>query len=212
MSGYFISLEGPDGSGKTTISKMIYEYFKSKGVDIYLTREPGGSEIGEKIRDIILDVNHNELSDETEALLYAASRAQHVNQLIRPKLDDNKVVISDRYLMSSLAYQGVGRGLGIEEVKAINYFGTGGLEPDLILFFNIDPLETLRRKLGHEPDRLELEGIKFHERVYEGYLKAKELYKEKVVIIDASHTIEEVRDEAISVIEKNLKEEGLLWS
>lgn len=210
MSGYFISLEGPDGCGKTTISEIIYDYFKNKGINIYLTREPGGTEIGEEIRDIILDKNNKNLSNKTEALLYAASRAQHVDEIIRPKLEKGALVLSDRYLLSSLAYQGVGRDLGIEEVLEINKFATGGLDPDLILFFHIDPKETLKRKLGHEADRLELEGEKFHQKVYDGYMEAKKIYKDKLVNIDASKSIEEVKTETIKIIEEKLKEEGLI--
>lgn len=195
-------MEGPDGSGKTTILEIIKERLKDRSIDFVTTREPGGTKIGEDIRNIILDNNNTKLSHQAEALLYAASRAQHVDELIKPALEEGKMVISDRFLLSSLAYQGVGRGLGIDRVNDINQFGLDGLEPDLILFFHIDPLETLRRKTkGQEGDRLELEGDNFHKKVYEGYMQLLDRY-ENLVVIDASGTIEEVAESTLKEIEK----------
>ncbi len=210
MSGLFISLEGPDGSGKSTIMKLLGEYLEKRGIDFIETREPGGTAIGEAIRDIILDNENTKMSYETEALLYAASRSQHVNEKIRPALNENKLVICDRFVLSSLSYQGVGRGLGIKEVKAINDFAIGEVYPDLILFFDIDPKITLERKLGNlEGDRLENLGNSFHEKVYQGYREILDLYPENVEFIDASKPIEEVLKQAIEKIDKKLKEREL---
>ena len=209
MKGLFITLEGPDGSGKSTILREIEKHFKKTDIEFITTREPGGTSIGEEIRNIILDAKNTELGDETEALLYAASRAQHIHQLIRPALAEGKLVLSDRFLLSSLAYQGVGRDLGIEEVKAINDFGTRGLEPDMILFFHIDPEETLKRKFeDSEGDRLEQEGSAFHKKVYEGYMSLVDKYPKNIKLIDARKTVEQVAEQAIRAIEEKLAEGG----
>lgn len=205
MQGYFITLEGPDGSGKSTIMKLLGEYFQQKGIDFIMTREPGGTPIGEEIRNIILDYMNTDMSPETEALLYAASRGQHVHEKIIPAIRQGKVVLCDRFILSSLAYQGVGRGLGIEEVKRINDFALRGIYPDLILFFHIDPEITLKRKtdkLGG--DRLEREGSEFHNRVYNGYMELLKIYPEKIEIIDATKSIEEVLKQSIDKIEQLL--------
>lgn len=206
MKGIFITLEGPDGSGKTTITNRLKEYFKDNS-DVIMTREPGGTKIGEDIREIILDDKNKDLCDETEALLYAASRSQHIGEVIEPALKEGKIIISDRYLLSSLAYQGVGRELGIDRVNHINEFGLRGVYPDLILFFHIDPEETLKRKTDEDGgDRLEQAGTEFHKKVYEGYMDLIEKYPKNVVMIDASKSVEEVATETIKAIEKLLKE------
>ena len=205
MRGLFITLEGPDGSGKSTIIKLIGNYLEKKGIDFIMTREPGGTLIAEEIRHIVLDEKNTNMGKETEALLYAASRAQHVHEKIRPSLEEGKLVLCDRFVLSSLAYQGVGRDLGIDEVKAINDFGVKGLNPDLILFFHIDPELTLKRKfLEASPDRLEQEGSEFHKKVYEGYMELLKLYPENIKIIDATKTIEEVLEQSIREIEELL--------
>ncbi len=206
MKGIFIALEGPDGSGKSTITKKIGDYLEETGRDYIITREPGGTPVGEEIRGIILDKNNTEIGNETEALLYAAARAQHVKEKINPALAEGKLVISDRFVFSSLAYQGVGRGLGIDKVKMINDFAIGSTYPDLILFFHIDPEETLKRKLvGDSGDRLELEGNKFHKKVYNGYKDIIEKYPDNVVIIDGSKSIEEVFRSTVLEIEKTIE-------
>ncbi len=205
MSGLFIALEGPDGSGKSTITKLLEDYFEDKGISHIITREPGGTDIGEDIRNLILDNKNTEMSPETEALLYAASRGQHVHEKIRPGLEEGKVVLCDRFVLSSLAYQGVGRGLGIKEVKAINDFAIKDIYPDLILFFHIDPEVTLNRKtkkLGG--DRLEKEGNDFHNKVYEGYMELIKMYPKNIKIIDATRPISEVLEQSIKEIEKIL--------
>lgn len=203
--GVFITFEGPDGSGKSTIINKVYEYLKNKKIDVIKTREPGGTEISEKIRDIILDVNNKKMDSRTEALLYAASRAQHVKELIKPSLKQGKVVLSDRFVLSSLAYQGYGRDLGFEDVKMINDFATDKLEPDLILFFKVDPIVTLQRKSSLETaDRLEKEKEAFHKKVYLGYLDILDKNKdnEKLHIIDATKDVDEVFKSTIEVINK----------
>ncbi len=207
MRGYFVSLEGPDGSGKSTILRLLNKYLLEKKINFLTTREPGGTHIGEDIRHIILDNKNTNMGPETEALLYAAARAQHVHEKIEPALREGKLVLCDRFTLSSLAYQGVGRGLGIEEVKGINDFGLRGLYPDLILFFHVDAELTLKRKIGKEStDRLELEGSEFHKKVYEGYKELLEKYPKNIKIIDASRTIDEVLKDSIREIEKIIGE------
>lgn len=207
MRGHFITLEGPDGSGKSTILKLIENYLGDKGIEFTTTREPGGTNIGEKIRHIILDNNNTNMGGETEALLYAAARAQHVHEKIIPALEDGKLVICDRFTLSSLAYQGVGRDLGIERVKYINDFAIRGIYPDLILFFHVNPELTLERKIGKvSADRLELEGNEFHKKVYDGYMELLEMYPKNIKIIDASKSIEEVFKQSIEEIESLLEQ------
>lgn len=209
LAGLFIALEGPDGSGKSTISRLLGDYFKEKGIDHIVTREPGGTLIGENIRRLILDTENIEMCPETEALLYAASRGQHVHEVIHPALKKGKLVLCDRFVLSSLAYQGVGRELGIKEVKAINDFAIKDVYPDLILFFHIDPEVTLSRKtqkLGG--DRLEQEGNDFHNRVYNGYMELLKMYPKNIRIIDASKPILEVLAQSIEEIEKLISKEG----
>ncbi|MBU5313206.1 dTMP kinase [Tissierella carlieri] len=202
MRGLFIALEGPDGSGKSTIIKLIGNYLKDKGIEFVMTREPGGTLIGEEIRHIVLDEKNTGISDETEALLYAAARGQHVHEKILPSLKEGKLVLCERFVLSSLAYQGVGRGLGIEKVKAINDFAIRGVYPDLILFFHVDPEVTLERKTGNQGgDRLEQEGNDFHRTVYEGYMELLKLYPKNIKVIDATKSIEEVLEQSIKEVE-----------
>nr|WP_246565852.1 dTMP kinase [Tissierella carlieri] len=202
VRGLFIALEGPDGSGKSTIIKLIGNYLKDKGIEFVMTREPGGTLIGEEIRHIVLDEKNTGISDETEALLYAAARGQHVHEKILPSLKEGKLVLCERFVLSSLAYQGVGRGLGIEKVKAINDFAIRGVYPDLILFFHVDPEVTLERKTGNQGgDRLEQEGNDFHRTVYEGYMELLKLYPKNIKVIDATKSIEEVLEQSIKEVE-----------
>ena len=209
MKGLFITLEGPDGSGKSTLIKGLTKHFESKGIEFISTREPGGTIIGEEIREIILDDKNISMGGETEALLYAASRAQHIHEKIKPALDDGKLVLCDRFLLSSLAYQGVGRELGIGKVKMINDFGIKGVNPDLILFLHIDAGKTLQRKTANQGgDRLEQEGTEFHKKVYDGYMELLELYPENIKIIDATRSIKEVLRASIKEIENILNRKG----
>lgn len=210
LKGIFITLEGPDGSGKSTIMKKIVDYFKKENIEFLGTREPGGTEIGEKIRETILDKENKAMVPEAEALLYAASRGQHVHEKILPALREGKVVICERFILSSLAYQGLGRSLGIEEVKNINDFAIKGVRPDLTLFFDVDPALTLDRKVqGEGGDRLEKEGIGFHREVYNGYMKLIDMYPENIKVIDASKDVETVFNQSIYYIEKLLKRGGI---
>lgn len=204
----FITFEGPDGSGKSTIIQKVYDYLIENNYDVIKTREPGGSPIAEKIRNLILDTENTKMGYRTEALLYAASRAQHVEETILPALNENKIVLCDRFLISSLAYQGVGRDLGIENVRKINEFAINGVFPDFVLFFDVDPITTLKRKSSLDTaDRLEKEGNNFHERVYYGYKEI--LNSEKnVEIIDATQSVEDVFSQCIKV----LKRRNVLWN
>lgn len=198
----FITFEGPDGSGKSTIIQKVYDYLIENNYDVIKTREPGGSPIAEKIRNLILDTENTEMGYRTEALLYAASRAQHVEETILPALNENKIVLCDRFLISSLAYQGVGRNLGIENVSKINEFAINGVFPDFVLFFDVDPITTLKRKSSLDTaDRLEKEGNNFHERVYNGYKEI--LNSEKnIEIIDATQSVEDVFNQCIKVLKR----------
>ena len=198
----FITFEGPDGSGKSTIIQKVYDYLIENNYDVIKTREPGGSPIAEKIRNLILDTENTEMGYRTEALLYAASRAQHVEETILPALNENKIVLCDRFLISSLAYQGVGRNLGIENVRKINEFAINGVFPDFVLFFDVDPITTLKRKSSLDTaDRLEKEGNNFHERVYNGYKEI--LNSEKnIEIIDATQSVEDVFNQCIKVLKR----------
>ena len=204
MSGLFIVLEGPDGSGKSTMAKMIGEYYKNAGREIVFTREPGGTKISENIRDIILDNNNTEMAYTTEALLYAASRAQHVAEFIKPHLEKDHVVISERYVYSSIVYQGIGRKLGIDKVKQINDFAIDGLKPDLVLFFDINPEKALSRKLSQgDADRLENEKLAFHNSVYDGYKEILKHYDE-IISINADKNADELFYDIKNIID-NLK-------
>lgn len=206
MSGLFITLEGPDGSGKSTVSRMLVSYLREKDFRVTLTREPGGTDISEEIRHIILDTKNTEMRNTTEALLYAASRAQHVGEKIIPAMEADRVVVCDRFVLSSLVYQGIGRGLGVDKIKELNDFATTGLEPDLILFFDIDPKVALTRKTKRsKADRLEKENLEFHRSVYEGYKSLLDIYGDRVKIIDAKNSkrnvFEQVRKSVDSLIE-----------
>lgn len=194
MKGYFISVEGGDGSGKSTQIRKIEAYLQEKGLEYILTREPGGTPVAEKIRELILDPANKALTGRAEMLLYAASRAQHVEEKILPALETGKVVLSDRFTDSSIAYQAYGRGLG-NMVAEVNRIATGGKEPDLTIFLNITPAAGMARKNnqdGHVLDRLELEKAAFHETVYEGYLALARESGGRIADIDADRPAEEV--------------------
>lgn len=192
MKGIFIVLEGPDGSGKSTMAKKIGDYYRGRGREIEFTREPGGTKISEKVRKLILDKNNTEMDYRTEALLYAAARAQLVSEKIKPWLNEGKIVISERYVYSSLVYQGVGRGLGVEEVKKINDFAIAGLKPDMVLLLDVNPEKGLKRKLNiNGGDRLENEDVSFHMEVYEGYKSLMQFFPE-IKRINAERTIDEI--------------------
>lgn len=189
---FFVSFEGGDGSGKTTQIGHLQEYLINKGIDAVILREPGGVKISEKIREIVLDKQNSEMDMVTEMLLYAAARAQLVSEVIRPCLERGTSIICDRFVDSSYIYQGYARGLGIDVVKTVNDIATGGIMPDLTFFMDIDPEVALRRRLNAgQPDRLEMENISFHRRVYEGYVHLSSLFPERVKRISGENGIEE---------------------
>ena len=209
MSGMFITLEGPDGSGKSTVSRMLVSYLRDRGFRVTLTREPGGTDISEEIRHIILDTKNTEMKSTTEALLYAASRAQHVGEKIIPAMEADRVVVCDRFVLSSLVYQGIGRGLGVDTIKELNDFATTGLEPDLILFFDIDPKVALTRKTKRsKADRLENENLEFHRSVYEGYKSLLDLYGDRVKVIDAKNSKRNVFEQVKNAVNDLLEGRG----
>lgn len=199
----FISIEGPDGAGKSSVLKMLYPRLKEvTNVEIILTREPGGSRIAELIRQIILDPQNEEMDSRTEALLYAASRRQHLIEKIVPTLNDGKIILCDRFVDSSIAYQGSGRKIGIESVASINQFAIDDIMPDLTLYLDIEPEIGLKRiaKNRQFTDRMEEESLEFHRRVREGYLKVLENNKERIYRIDASRPVDDVLEECFSLI------------
>lgn len=204
--GLFISFEGIDGSGKTTITQEIVKYFKEKNIDVMLTREPGGNKIAEKIRDLILDSINDTMDDKTEALLYAASRRQHLVEKILPALEQGTLVICDRFVDSSIAYQGYGRGLGAKEILDMNLFAIEDHMPDVTFYLDIDLKTSMARVDKRENlDRLEESGDAFFEKVYNGYL---EIIKDnpRIKVIDAKRTVKEISDDIIEMIELRLKE------
>ncbi len=208
-NGLFITLEGGEGSGKSTILTNIIEYLEKNNYEVVKTREPGGVRIAEDIRNIILDKKNTNMDGKTEALLYAASRRQHLVEKVIPNLKKGKIVISDRYLDSSLVYQGYARNIGMDEILNINLFAIDNTLPKLTLILDIDPkigLQRINKNSQREVNRLDLETLEFHNKVRKGYLKLKELFPERIHIIDASKSIEEVTKDCIEQIEKLLNE------
>ncbi|HBK54616.1 MAG TPA: dTMP kinase [Syntrophomonas wolfei] len=197
--GLFISLEGIDGCGKTSVKQGLLQYFSE--FPVLSIREPGGTLISEKIREILLNEENREITARTEAFLYAAARSQLVEELILPALLRGKIVLADRYLDSTIAYQGYGRGLDLGFLTTLNQLGTSGLKPRLTLLLDIDPAEAQRRKKKDIPDRLEKEGIEFQSRVREGYLKIAREEPERIKLLDAGKDFKEVLQEAIKYIE-----------
>lgn len=194
MRGKFITFEGGEGSGKTTIIRQLAEELIAAGYNVVTTREPGGGKISEAIRDIILDKKNTEMDARTEALLYAASRRQHLVEVILPALKENSIILCDRYLDSSLAYQGVARGLGISEVYKMNQFATDGILPDCTFYIDIDPEVGLRRIVENNriQNRLDLEQKEFHDKVRTGYLELANMYPNRMRVIDGNQSKEEV--------------------
>lgn len=207
MKGKFITFEGCEGVGKSRQIKLLQEYLENNSIPYYLTREPGGTDISEKIRDIILDFKNTEMTPECEALLYASARVQLLDQVIRPKLENGELVICDRYVDSSLAYQGYARGLGVDFIKNINSYAIEKFPPDYTLFLDLPPEKAFLRKGGVDKgDRVELSGMEFHKKVYEGYKALSKEYKERFIVIDASGEKPETHNKIISA----LKEKGVL--
>lgn len=207
--GIFITMEGPEGAGKTTILKRLGETLKQEGYSVVLTREPGGIPISEQIREVILNKENTAMDSRTEALLYAAARRQHLVEKIVPALEKGMIVLCDRFIDSSLAYQGYARGLDMDEIYSINKFAIGDFMPDVTFYFDIDPAEGLKRISANnhrEVNRLDLEELHFHEKVREGYQMVMDTWKDRFVRIDASQTLEMVFEQTKSSIFKILKE------
>lgn len=204
MTGIFISLEGPDGSGKSTAAKKILPQLQQLSTqEVVLTREPGGSAIAEQLRDIILDVHNSAMDARTEALLYAAQRRQHIVDVILPALQANKIVLSDRYIDSSVAYQGAGRQLGMQEIWQLNLFATQKLLPQLTLYFDIPPavgLKRIQQKRSQAADRLEKEQLDFHQRVTAAYQQLIKQDADRIVKIDALQTPDQVVADCLAII------------
>ncbi|MDO5329961.1 MAG: dTMP kinase [Bacillota bacterium] len=203
----FVTFEGGEGSGKSSVLKILNQRLIDEGYPVVLTREPGGTPIAEQIRNVILDKANTDMDPWTEALLYAASRRQHLVEKIIPALNEGKIVLCDRFLDSSLAYQGGARGLGIDKVLAANMFATEGRFPDLTLFFDLDPetgLDRISANSAREVNRLDLEKMEFHQKVRASFKQLVEQYGDRFVVIDASKSKEEVAEEAYRAIKSRL--------
>ena len=196
--GLFITFEGNDGCGKTTVSTKVYDSLKEKGELVVYTREPGGNDIAEQIRAVILDPNNTAMDARTEALLYAASRRQHLTEKILPALAEGKIVLCDRFIDSSLAYQGIGRGIGMDEVLQINEFAIENHMPDATIFLSVS-LETGWKRVSQrgQLDRLDQESREFHQRVAEGYEQVKARFAQRMIVIDAEADMETVFAQAL---------------
>lgn len=198
----FISFEGGEGSGKTTVIERLSNELNQLGYNIVKTREPGGSKIAEQIRDVILAIDNTNMDFLTEAYLYAASRRQHLVDIIIPALNEEKIVLCDRFIDSSLAYQGYARELGIEKVYKINEFVTNGFLPDLTIYIDVDPSIGLKRikSNNRKVDRLDMEAITFHQKVRQGYLEVAKLYSNRIRIVDGNRDIEEIYNEIKKIV------------
>ena len=207
MKGKFITFEGCEGVGKSRQIKLLEEYLKQNNKDYFLTREPGGTKVSEQIRGVILDGGNSEMTAECEALLYAAARVQLLKETIKPRLDRGELVICDRFVDSSLAYQGFARGLGEKFVESINAYAIENFTPDYTVFLKLDPERAFLRKGGADgKDRLEQSGLEFHKKVYEGYLKLAEKYSDRYIVIDASWEKAQTHAKIVSA----LKEKGII--
>ena len=206
--GLFLTIEGCDGSGKTTACSTVINKLRQEGYDVLLTREPGGSDIAEQIRRVILDVNNTAMDIRTEALLYAAGRRQHLVEVVLPALEEGKIVVCDRFVDSSLAYQGYARGIGMDEVFEINRFAIDQHMPDMTIYYAIDAEEGLKRIACRREnlDRLDVESLNFHKKVQEGYQILCEKYPERIKIVDASKSREEVAEATYKLIIEKIKE------
>lgn len=201
--GLFITFEGADGCGKTTQMDLLAEYLKNNGKEVLLTREPGGKGLGEKVREILLNYN-GDVSDRCESFLFLADRAQNIDIIVNPAVEEGKIVLCDRHIDSTVAYQGYGRGLDIERINMLNNLATNGHKPDLTFVFDID-VETSMKRVGKEKDRMESAGIDFHNRVRKGYLELAKQEPKRIKVLDATKSIEEIHNEVIKIINEKLK-------
>ena len=202
-TGKFITFEGCDGCGKSTQLRLLSEYLTEQKIPHIFTREPGGGKISEAIREILLNGKNSEMTDECEALLYAAARAQHLRDRVQPALEKGELVICDRYVDSSFAYQAYARGLGMNFVQKINHFALEEFSPDVTVFIDLTPEEAFARKHGaEENDRMEQAGLPFHRRVYEGYKAVAKEYPNRFICVDGRKTPQEIFGEVLSVLKE----------
>jgi dTMP kinase len=204
-NGLFVAFEGVEGAGKGTQIRLAKEWLESQDIEVLVTREPGGTPVGEEVRRVLLDHETGRIEPRTEALLFAASRAQHVASVIRPALAAGAVVISDRYIDSSLAYQGSARGLGEQDVLTLNVWATQGLFPDVVILLHLEPEAGLLRSL-EEPDRIEMEGADFHAKVADAYLRIAEEHPERFVVVDADDAPERVHERVVDALQRVLRD------
>ncbi len=203
--GTFITLEGGEGTGKTTVIRLVQEKLANEGYKIVLTREPGGTKIAEQIRGVILDKSNTEITGMCEALLFAAARAQHVEELVKPSLKEGKIVISDRYFDSNLVYQGILQNIGVDKLYDLNMVATENLVPDLTILFDLDPVigqQRIAANKGREVNRLDVKGLEYHKKIREGYLTIAKKYPNRIKVIDASKSPEEIAEEVYKIIKK----------
>ena len=200
--GLFITFEGADGCGKTTQLKLLAEYLTNKGLEVVITREPGAKGLGEKVREILLNYD-GEVSDRCESFLFLADRAQHIDMIINPAIAQGKIILCDRHTDSSVAYQGYGRGLSIERINMLNDLAVNGRYPDMTFVFDID-VETSMKCVGDEKDRMESAGMEFFNRVRNGYLEIAKQEPNRVKVLDARKSIEEIHKDVIELIEELL--------
>ncbi|RJS60999.1 dTMP kinase [Bacillus sp. PK3_68] len=209
--GLFITIEGPEGAGKTSIIQMLAQRLEEEGQVVMATREPGGISIAEQIRKVILNKENISMDGRTEALLYAAARRQHLVEKVSPALEEGHIVLCDRFIDSSLAYQGYARGLGVEEVYEINRFAIGELMPHLTLLFDVRPeigLDRIKAHKEREVNRLDLEALSFHKKVREGYLQLADKFPDRIAVINAEASMESVYQESLKLILAKIKEQS----
>ena len=204
--GLFITFEGADGCGKTTQMKLLADYLKTQGLEVVLTREPGGKGLGERVREILLNYD-GEVSDRCESFLFLADRAQNIDIIVNPAVEQGKIVLCDRHIDSTVAYQGYGRGLDLDRIKMLNNLATNGRKPDLTIVFDID-VETSMKRVGSEKDRMESAGIEFHNKVRNGYLEIAKEEPDRIKVVDACKTIEEVFEEVKEIIKNIMLKKG----
>jgi len=200
--GLFITFEGTDGCGKTTQIELLKKYLEEKGYKVVLTREPGAKGLGEKLREILLNYD-GDVSSNCESFLFLADRAQHIDMLIKPAIERGEVVLCDRHTDSTVAYQGYGRGLDLDQIKMLNDIATNGVKPDMTFVFDID-IETAQKRVGKTKDRMESAGIEFFKRVREGYLEIAKSEPERVKVLDATQTIETISNQVKEYIDTKL--------